>query len=40
AQKMKQKHGNVTGRPLKQSVNEAAARREVSANYVYNDELT
>ncbi|CAM4804532.1 unnamed protein product, partial [Rotaria magnacalcarata] len=28
AQKMKQKHGNVTGRPLKQSVNEAAARRE------------
>ncbi|CAF4570369.1 unnamed protein product, partial [Rotaria magnacalcarata] len=26
---MKQKHGNVIGRPLKQNVNEVAARREV-----------
>ncbi|CAF5173406.1 unnamed protein product, partial [Rotaria magnacalcarata] len=26
--KQKQKHGNVIGRPLKQNVNEVAARRE------------
>ncbi|CAF4236097.1 unnamed protein product, partial [Rotaria magnacalcarata] len=35
AQKMKQKHGNVTGRPLKQSVNEAAARREIFDEILY-----
>ncbi|CAF4526759.1 unnamed protein product [Rotaria magnacalcarata] len=39
-QKMKQKHGNVIGRPLKQNVNEVAARREVCANYLYNGEMT
>ncbi|CAF2083260.1 unnamed protein product, partial [Rotaria magnacalcarata] len=38
--KQKQKHGNVIGRPLKQNVNEVAARREVCANYLYNGEMT
>ncbi|CAM4980796.1 unnamed protein product [Rotaria socialis] len=40
---MKQKHGNVTGRPLKQSVNEVAARRESQVHFLnvlnVNDDL-
>ncbi|CAF2100448.1 unnamed protein product, partial [Rotaria magnacalcarata] len=33
-QKMKQKHGNVIGRPLKQNVNEVAARRESQFHFL------